>query len=81
VNTLIAPLVAIAVLDSLNPTATTMQVYLLSTPKPILRSVIFILGVFLAYWTAVLLIVLGFGRGITTLMSLVPFSSLIVLPT
>ncbi|MBD1893094.1 hypothetical protein [Coleofasciculus sp. FACHB-129] len=40
VNTLIAPLVAIAALDSLNPTATAIQVYLLSTPKPIARSVL-----------------------------------------
>ncbi|MBD1893075.1 GAP family protein [Coleofasciculus sp. FACHB-SPT9] len=69
VNTLIAPLVAIAALDSLNPTATAIQVYLLSTPKPIARSVLFILGVFLAYWAAGLLIVLGFGKVITTLMS------------
>ncbi len=69
VNTLIAPLVAIAALDSLNPTATAIQVYLLSTPKPLARSVLFILGVFLAYWTAGLLIVLGFGKVITTLMS------------
>lgn len=68
-NTLIAPLVAIAVLDSLNPTATAIQVYLLSTPKPIARSVLFIFGVFLAYWTAGLLIVLGFGKVITTLMN------------
>lgn len=69
VNTFIAPLVALAALDSLNPTATAIQVYLLSTPKPIVRSVLFILGVFLAYWTAGLLIVLGFGKVITTLMS------------
>jgi low temperature requirement protein LtrA len=69
VNTLIAPLVALAALDSLNPTATAMQVYLLSTPKPITRSVLFILGVFLAYWTAGLLIVFGFGKVITTLMN------------
>lgn len=69
VNTFIVPLVALAALDSLNPTATAIQVYLLSTPKPIVRCVLFILGVFLAYWTAGLLIVLGFGKVITTLMS------------
>lgn len=68
-NTLIAHLIAIAALDSLNPTATAIQVYLLSTPKPIVRSLLFILGVFLAYWTAGLLIVLGFGKVITTLIS------------
>ena len=68
-NTLIAPLVAIAALDSLNPTATAIQVYLLSTPKPIVRSLLFILGVFLGNWTAGLFIVLGFGKMITTLIS------------
>ncbi len=57
--TLLGSLVAIAALDSLNPTAITLQIYLLSTPKPIARSIAFIFGVFLTYWTAGLLAVLG----------------------
>jgi cytochrome c biogenesis protein CcdA len=58
-HTLLASLVAIAALDSLNPTAIALQIYLLSTPKPIGRSIAFILGVFLTYWSAGLLAVLG----------------------
>jgi cytochrome c biogenesis protein CcdA len=58
-HTLLVSLVAIAALDSLNPTAIALQIYLLSTPKPIARSIAFILGVFLTYWTAGLLAVLG----------------------
>ncbi|MBD2249138.1 hypothetical protein [Nostoc sp. FACHB-888] len=49
---LLAYLVAIAALDSLNPTTTAVQMYLLSTPKPVPRSVSFIAGVFITYWTA-----------------------------
>jgi cytochrome c biogenesis protein CcdA len=58
-HTLLVSLVAIAALDSLNPTAVALQIYLLSTPKPIARSIAFIVGVFLAYWTSGLLVILG----------------------
>jgi cytochrome c biogenesis protein CcdA len=73
-HTLLVTLVAIAALDSLNPTATALQIYLLSTPKPIARSIAFILGVFLAYWTAGLFIILGLGKLITALIGNANFS-------
>lgn len=73
-NTLLVSLVAIAALDSLNPTATALQIYLLSTPKPIARSISFIFGVFLAYWTAGLLIILGLGQLMRTAISAVDFA-------
>jgi len=57
--TLLGYLVAIAAIDSLNPTATAFQVYLLTTPKPITRSISFIVGIFLAYWTVGLFATLG----------------------
>jgi cytochrome c biogenesis protein CcdA len=57
--TLLGPLVAIAALDSLNPTAIALQIYLLSTPRPVARSIAFIIGVFVAYWTAGFLVLLG----------------------
>jgi cytochrome c biogenesis protein CcdA len=60
--TLLSYLVAIAAIDSLNPTATAFQVYLLTTPKPVVRSIAFITGIFLAYWTVGLLTTLGFAR-------------------
>ena len=50
-----------AVIDSINPTATALQIYLLGTPKPVARSVTFILGVFTAYFSAGLVFTLGFG--------------------
>lgn len=73
-HTLIVSLVAIAALDSLNPTATALQIYLLSTPKPIARSISFILGVFLAYWTAGLFVILGLGKLIAALIGDSDFS-------
>jgi cytochrome c biogenesis protein CcdA len=59
---LLAYLVAIAALDSLNPTTIAIQIYLLSTPKPVLRSVSFIVGVFMTYWVAGLAVVLGISQ-------------------
>lgn len=58
----LAYLVALAALDSLNPTTTAFQIYLLSTPKPVFRSVAFVAGVFITYWAAGLAVVLGLGQ-------------------
>jgi cytochrome c biogenesis protein CcdA len=66
---LLISLVAIAALDSLNPTATAIQVFLLSTPKPIVRSIAFVVGVFTAYWTVGLLIILGLREAIAALVN------------
>ena len=68
-HALLTSLVAIAALDSLNPTATAIQVFLLSTPKPIARSIAFIVGVFTAYWMVGLLITLGVGEAIAVLVN------------
>lgn len=56
---LLGTLGAIALLDSINPNAMAVQIYLLSTPKPIPRSIAFILGDFLAAWLTGMLIALG----------------------
>ncbi|BAU13654.1 hypothetical protein LEP3755_41940 [Leptolyngbya sp. NIES-3755] len=56
---LLGTLAAIALLDSINPNAMTVQIYLLSTPKPIPRSIAFIFGDFLAAWLSGMLIALG----------------------
>ncbi|MBD2730713.1 GAP family protein [Nostoc sp. FACHB-892] len=69
---LLAYLVAIAALDSLNPTTTAVQMYLLSTPKPVPRSVSFIAGVFITYWTAGLAVVLGASQLTINLPGLPP---------
>ena len=55
-------LVMVAALDSLNPTTTAVQIYLLTTPKPVARSMSFIVGVFGTYWAAGLGVALGVGR-------------------
>jgi cytochrome c biogenesis protein CcdA len=68
-HTLLISLVAVAALDSLNPTAIALQVYLLSTPKPIARSLSFILGVFLTYWTAGLFAILGLRTLVISVIS------------
>ena len=59
---------AIAALDSLNPSAIALQVYLLGTPKPIPRSIALVIGIFSAYWTSGLLAVLGLDRLIQTVI-------------
>jgi cytochrome c biogenesis protein CcdA len=73
-HTLLLSLVAIAALDSLNPTAIALQIYLLSTPRPIARSISFIFGVFLAYWTSGLLVILGLRQLMMTLIANTDFS-------
>lgn len=60
---------AIAALDSLNPSAIALQVYLLGTTKPIPRSLAFVIGIFLAYWTSGLLAVLGLNQFIQTVIA------------
>jgi cytochrome c biogenesis protein CcdA len=73
-HTLLFSLVAIAALDSLNPTAIALQIYLLSTPKPIGRSISFIAGVFSAYWISGLLVILGLRKLIMTVIANADFS-------
>ena len=67
-SALLPSLMAIAALDSLNPSAIALQVYLLGTPKPIPRSIAFVIGIFIAYWTSGLLAVLGLDRLIQTVI-------------
>ena len=67
-SALLPSLIAIAALDSLNPSAIALQVYLLGTPKPIPRSIAFVIGIFFAYWTSGLLAVLGLDRLIQTVI-------------
>lgn len=55
-------LVMIAALDSLNPTTTAVQIYLLTTPNPVARSGSFIAGVFLTYWAAGAGVALGVSQ-------------------
>ena len=73
-HNLLVSLVAIAALDSLNPTAVALQIYLLSIPKPIPRSIAFIAGVFLAYWTAGFLVILGASKLMATVVGDAGFS-------
>ncbi|MEW6038384.1 MAG: GAP family protein [Pseudomonadota bacterium] len=54
-------IVGIAILDSVNPPANAIQLYLLSTVKPIPRTAAFVLGVFGANYLGGLLAVLGLG--------------------
>jgi len=69
VNTLLISLIPLAAIDSLNPTTTALHVYLLITPNPLVRSITFILGIIAGYWTAGLLIALGFSKVIANLIN------------
>ena len=73
-SALLPSLIAIAALDSLNPSAITLQIYLLGTTKPIPRSIAFVIGIFLAYWTSGLLALLGLDRLIQTVIGNSGFS-------
>jgi cytochrome c biogenesis protein CcdA len=52
----------IALIDSINPNAVAVQVYLLSTPKPVMRSLAFILGDFTAAMIAGLIFTFGVAQ-------------------
>lgn len=73
-SALLPSLMAIAALDSLNPSAIALQVYLLGTTKPIPRSLAFVIGIFLAYWTSGLLAVLGLNQFIQPVIANSGFS-------
>lgn len=75
--TLIITIIAIALIDSINPNAVTVQIYLLNTPKPVARSLAFIAGDFLAAWLAGLSIVLGIVPIITQIFE--GFNNIIIL--
>jgi cytochrome c biogenesis protein CcdA len=66
---LLSYLGVIALADSINPTATILQIYLLSTPNPVKRSATFILGVFVAYFIAGCLLALGFTKLIESIIN------------
>jgi cytochrome c biogenesis protein CcdA len=52
----------IALIDSINPNAVAVQVYLLSTPQPVVRSLAFILGDFTAAMIAGLILAFGIAQ-------------------
>lgn len=68
-DTLLIYIVTIALIDSINPNAIAVQIYLLSTPKPIKRSLSFIIGDFLANLIAGLLITFGLTQVISQIFS------------
>jgi cytochrome c biogenesis protein CcdA len=68
-NSLLGSLALIALIDSINPNAMAVQVYLLSTPKPVVRSIAFILGDFAAAWIAGLLLTFGITQVITQIFN------------
>ncbi len=61
-QSLLFSLVAIALLDSLNPNGIALQIYLLSTPRPIKRSLAFALGEYVAAIGAGIVLWLSFGQ-------------------
>jgi cytochrome c biogenesis protein CcdA len=52
-------LVALSVIGSINPNGFAVQIYLLSTAKPVIRALTFALGEYVALWIAGLLIAWG----------------------
>lgn len=68
-NMLVLSLIGIATVDSLNPTTIAFLIYFLSTPKPVIRSVTFVFGVFAAYLTGGLLFIFGISQLITNFVN------------
>lgn len=56
---LLALIIPVALLDSLNPVTIAVHVYLLGTPKPKTRTLTFIAGIFLAYLAGGILLSMG----------------------
>lgn len=56
---LFAVIISIALLDSLNPVTIAVHIYLLGTPQPRIRTLTFIAGIFLAYFSGGLILLLG----------------------
>lgn len=63
-NSLFVTIALIALVDSINPNAMAVQVYLLSTPNPVKRSLFFILGDFTAAIVAGVVLLFGVARQI-----------------
>ncbi|BDA70528.1 hypothetical protein PM8797T_06270 [Calothrix sp. PCC 7716] len=61
INLLIS-IATIALVDSINPNAMAVQIYLLSTPKPVARAITFIAGDFTASWVAGVLLSFGISQ-------------------
>lgn len=59
---LLISIATIALVDSINPNAMAMQIYLLSTPKPVTRAIAFIAGDFTASWVAGVLLSFGISQ-------------------
>lgn len=77
-NNLFLTLAAIALVDSINPNAMAVQIYLLTTPKPTARSIAFIFGDFLAAWIAGFVITLGMAQIITHVLDRLSAFSLVL---
>jgi cytochrome c biogenesis protein CcdA len=65
---LLLSLIAIALVDSLNPSIILMTLYLLSTEKPLNRTTAYISGVFLTNWALGLLAYFGLGAVFSVLI-------------
>jgi cytochrome c biogenesis protein CcdA len=68
-GSLLSSLAVIALVDSVNPNAMAVQVYLLSTPRPVARSAAFILGDFAAAWIAGFVLAFGLTQVVTQLFN------------
>lgn len=66
---LIIFIVVNALFDSLNPVTIAVHIYLLTTHCPILRTISFMLGIFVAYFLGGILIELGLDKVITNLFT------------
>lgn len=62
----------IALIDSLNPSAIILTLYLLSTHKPVIRSFAYIFGIFITYFVIGILVALGLGNLISNIFSYSP---------
>lgn len=59
---LVLSVIALAVVDSVNPTSIAAQMLLLSLPRPLPRAVAFVTGVFLTYLVCGVLLLVGLDR-------------------
>jgi hypothetical protein len=69
---LLAVLSGLALVDALNPFTIAAQAYLLGTPRPMRRSIAFLLGTFATYLAGGLVLLLGWSAFVAQVLPLLP---------
>lgn len=71
-NILLGSIVVLALADSLNPFTIAAQAYLLGTPKPMARSIVFLGATFVTYLLGGIVLLAGMDRILAQILAVIP---------